>query len=140
MLCLQRKQEVEHLQHTGNIFTPTEWKLMECLWQTELCTGREAVSFMKRAAGWSRSTTLTMLRRMTEKGAIDCRTQDGVNVYRALVPRESAVQRETEEFLDRVYHGSVGLLLSAMTERQHLSQAEIDELYDILRKAEEVKK
>ena len=113
---------------------------MECLWQAGTCTGREAVSFMERSAGWSRSTTLTMLRRMTEKGAIDCRTQDGVNVYRALVPRESAVQWETEEFLDRVYHGSVGLLLSAMTERQQLSQAEIDELYDILRKAEEVEK
>lgn len=134
------KQEVGDLSHAGNMFTPTEWKLMECLWQAGTCTGREAVSFMERSAGWSRSTTLTMLRRMTEKGAINCRTQDGVNVYRALVPRESAVQRETAEFLDRVYHGSVGLLLSAMTERQQLSQAEIDELYDILRKAEEVEK
>ena len=128
------------MSQTGTSFTPTEWRLMECLWQNETCTGRQAVDYMAQNAGWSRSTTLTMLRRMTEKGAIDCRTQDGVNVYRALVPRESAVQRETEEFLDRVYHGSVGLLLSAMTERQQLSQAEIDELYDILRKAEEVEK
>lgn len=128
------------MSQTGASFTPTEWRLMECLWQNETCTGRQAVDYMAQNAGWSRSTTLTMLRRMTEKGAIDCRTQDGVNVYRALVPRESAVQRETEEFLDRVYHGSVGLLLSAMTERQQLSQAEIDELYDILRKAEEVEK
>ena len=126
------------MQRAGNIFTPTEWKLMECLWQTELCTGREAVSFMESAAGWSRSTTLTMLRRMTEKGAIDCRTQDGVNVYRALTPRDSAVRQETEAFLDRVYHGSLGLLLSAMTEKQQLTQQEIDQLHAILRKAEEV--
>lgn len=93
---------------------------------------------MAQNAGWSRSTTLTMLRRMTEKGAIGCRTQDGVNVYRALTPRDSAVRQETEAFLDRVYHGSLGLLLSAMTEKQQLTQEEIDQLYAILRKAEEV--
>ena len=127
------------MPQTGASFTPTEWRLMECLWQNGVCTGRQAVDFMENTAGWSRSTTLTMLRRMTEKGAIDCRTQDGVNVYRALTPRESAVRQETEAFLDRVYHGSLGLLLSAMTEKQQLTQQEIDELYAILRKAEEVK-
>lgn len=128
------------MQRAGTIFTPTEWKLMECLWQSGTCTGREAVHYMEQAAGWRRSTTLTMLRRMTEKGAISCQVHDGVNTYQALIPRENAARRETEEFLDRVYHGSVGLFLSAMTERKQLSQTEIDELYDILRKAEEVEK
>lgn len=126
------------MSQTGASFTPTEWRLMECLWQNETCTGRQAVDYMAQNAGWSRSTTLTMLRRMTEKGAIDCWTQDGVNVYRALTPRDSAVRQETEAFLDRVYHGSLGLLLSAMTEKQQLTQQEIDQLHAILRKAEEV--
>lgn len=49
-------------------------------------------------------------------------------------------RRETRSFLDRVYRGSVGLMLSAMTDGQTLSRAEIDELYDILKKAEEGRK
>lgn len=119
-------------------FTPTEWKLMECLWDGGSVTGREAVEYLQRSAGWSRSTTLTMLRRMTEKGVIDCRDgEGGVKTYAPRISREQAVQRETDDFLSRVYHGSVSNLVSAMTEKQTLSQEEIDELYAILRRAEE---
>jgi BlaI family penicillinase repressor len=119
-------------------FTPTEWKLMECLWEKGSVTGREAVDDLHARAGWSRSTTLTMLRRMTEKGAIVCRdSKDGVKTYAPLVSRAQAAQRETEDFLSRVYHGSVSNLVSAMTEKQNLTQKEIDELYEILRRAEE---
>ena len=124
------------MAHMG--LTEAEWQVMECLWAAAPRTGRAIIDALHETTGWSRSTTLTMLRRMTEKGAIDCRTQDGVNVYRALTPRDSAVRQETEAFLDRVYHGSLGLFLSAMTEKQQLTQQEIDQLYAILRKAEEV--
>ena len=46
--------------------TPTEWHLMECLWEQAPRTGREATEYMAESVGWTRSTTLTMLRRMTE--------------------------------------------------------------------------
>ena len=50
--------------------TPAEWQLMECLWEKSPRSGREAVDDLRERAGWSRSTTLTMLRRMSEKGLI----------------------------------------------------------------------
>ena len=52
--------------------TPAEWQLMECLWVSAPRTGRECVEYLQRSVGWSRSTTLTMLRRMTEKNMIRC--------------------------------------------------------------------
>lgn len=126
------------MTHEETVFTPTEWKLMECLWKHGAVTGREAVEELQKSALWSRSTTLTMLRRMTEKGFIACSEgKDGVKLYSALVERGDAARRETESFLDRVYHGSVSMMVSAMTEKQALSQEEIDELYAILRRAEE---
>ena len=128
------------MQHQGSIFTPTEWKLMECLWENGSCTGREAVEDMEKRSGWSRSTTLTMLRRMTEKGAILCHEENGVNVYSANVNRADAAQRETEDFLHRVYRGSVSMMVSAMSEKQTLSQQDIDELYALLQRMEGEKK
>ena len=123
------------MEHT---FTPTEWKLMECLWEKGSVTGREAVDYLHAHAQWSRSTTLTMLRRMTEKGVIACVDHDdGVKTYAPLVSRQQAAQRETHDFLSRVYHGSVSQMVSAVTEKQSLTQQEIDELYAILRRAEE---
>lgn len=118
--------------------TPTEWHLMECLWEHAPRTGREAAEYMAASQGWSRSTTLTLLRRMTAKGFIDCREDGGINVYSPLIARSDAAVRETDSFLSRVYRGSVSTLLSNLTQRQHLSRKEIDELYDIIRQAEEV--
>ncbi len=120
--------------------TPTEWHLMECLWEHSPRTGREAVEYMSRSVGWTRSTTLTMLRRMSEKGLIICSEDDGLKSYSPAIERHDAVLHETESFLDRVYHGSLSMMLSAMTEKTELSRDEIAELYDILKKAEEASK
>jgi BlaI family penicillinase repressor len=120
--------------------TPAEWNLMECLWDSWPKTGREATEYLNRSVGWTRSTTLTMLRRMTEKGLISCQEVDGMNSYSPLIVRDDAVVQETEDFLHRVYKGSVSMMISAITKKQELSQEEIDELYAILHKAEKEKK
>lgn len=117
--------------------THTEWNLMECLWEHAPRTGREAVEWLEKSVGWSRSTTLTMLRRMTEKGLIRCDEAEGVKVYSPLIRREDAVLRETDDFLSRVYQGSVSMMMSALTKKQKLSREEINELYAILKQAEE---
>ena len=125
------------MENEEKILTPTEWHLMECLWDHSPRTGREAVEYLRKSVGWSRSTTLTMLRRLTEKGLIDCHDENGMKVYSPLIPREAAVQRETDSFLSRVYQGSVSTMMSAITRKQKLSKSEIDELYAIIRQAEE---
>lgn len=117
--------------------TPAEWNLMECLWEKSPRTGKEAVDFMKASVGWSRSTTLTMLRRMSEKGLVDCHPEDGMQTFSPRIRREDVLMRETTGFLNRVYHGSVSMMLSAFTRKQALSPEEIEELYAILEKARE---
>lgn len=123
------------MNHERKTLTAAEWNLMECLWQHASCTGREAIDYLAQSAGWSRSTTLTMLRRMTEKGLISCREQNGVNTYSPLIQRDAAVSHATDSFLDRVYHGSVSMMLSAFTQKHALSPEEIAELYAILEEA-----
>ncbi len=125
------------MENEEKILTPTEWHLMECLWDHSPRTGREAVEYLRKSVGWSRSTTLTMLRRLTEKGLIDCHDENGMKVYSPLIRREDAAQRETDSFLSRVYQGSVSTMMSAITRKQKLSKSEIDELYAIIRQAEE---
>lgn len=116
--------------------TNTEWNLMECLWEASPRTGREATDYLQKHVGWTRSTTLTMLRRMTEKGLVQCEDKEGMKVYSPLVRREDAVRRETDDFLNRVYKGSVSLMMSSITKKQELTKEEIEALYAILREAE----
>ena len=116
--------------------TPAEWQLMECLWEKSPRSGREAVDDLRERAGWSRSTTLTMLRRMSEKGLIARNSDREPFIYSPSVQRSDAVKEETRSFLDRVYKGSVSMMISAMTKEQALSNEEVDELRKILRQLE----
>lgn len=124
------------VRQPGVSLTPAEWHLMECLWEQAPRTGLEVVDYLKAEMGWSKSTTLTMLRRMAEKGLVYCDEGGEVRRYSPLVVREEALLQETEDFLSRVYRGSVGLLMSTLTQRQNLSKEEIKELYAILEEAE----
>ena len=117
--------------------TDAEWQVMECLWAGGPLTGREAAEELERRMGWSRSTVLTLLRRLEEKGAAAAQAGAGCRLFRALIRREDAARQETERFLDRVYQGSLSLLVNTMAEKQPLSPQEIGELYAILQKAEE---
>lgn len=120
------------------VLTPVEWNIMESLWEKAPKIGSEIVKDLKETAGYSRSTTLTMLTRMAKKGYLECaEDKKGIKTYRPLIDREKAIQQETDHFLNRVYHGSLSLLVSTFTEKQKLSREEIDNLYEILRKAEE---
>lgn len=112
--------------------TEAEWTVMECLWTRGQLTGREATDLLTEKMGWNRSTTLTHLRRMEEKGAVVSDTRDGVKCFRPAVAREEAAVRETKNLLDRVYQGSLSMMVSALIKKQSLPQTEIDELYAIL--------
>ena len=112
--------------------TGAEWNVMECLWERSPRTGREAVTWLQEHAGWSRSTTLTMLRRMTQKGLVEMDDSGEKQTYVPVLRRADAVREETGRFLDRVYQGSLSLLVSTMVRERDLTPAEREELLAIL--------
>ncbi len=115
----------------------SEWKLMEVLWAGAPKTLMELVRAMRDRTGWAKSTVTTMVARMEQKGLL--RHEDGgrAKLFYPAVTRAEAMREETGSLLDKVYSGSVGLLVSSLVEQNRLSKQEIDELYDILKKAEE---
>ena len=116
--------------------TEAEWTVMECLWEKSPRTGRETVAWLDQKMGWTRSTTLTMLRRLEAKGAVAGDTEGELKTFRPLIAREDVAVQETENLLERAYKGSLSLLVSSLTRKQSLPQNEIDELYAILREME----
>ena len=121
----------------GINLTNSEWYILDCLWERSPQTVMELVGALNARLGWAKSTTITTLRRMEDKGLVRCTVEGRAKHYSPNLQREQAVQGETRSFLDKVYRGSVGLMVSALAENKALSKAEIDELYEILRKAEE---
>lgn len=116
--------------------TNSEWYVLDCLWEKSPMTVMELVGALGDRLGWAKSTTITTLRRMEEKGLVRAEQGARGKLYTPAVEREQAVTAETHSFLDRVYQGSVGLMMSAMARRQELSGDEVAELRAILDRIE----
>lgn len=116
--------------------SPGEWHIMELLWEGPK-TLMDLVAALHDRLGWSKSTVSTMVRRMDDKGLITFHTEGRTKIFRSAVSREDVTARETESLLRRAYNGSIGLLVSAMAQRNDLSKDDIAQLYAILQEAEE---
>ncbi len=108
-----------------------EWRVMEELWRNP-ATLMELVRALGESAGWAKSTVSTMVRRMEAKGLIRAEQEGKAKVFFPQVAREEAAAAETESLLTRVYHGSVGLMVSTLLQNRQISPAELEELQAIL--------
>lgn len=114
-----------------------EWKVMNVLWEEAPRTIMQLTHCFQDTTGWTKHTIMTFLKRMEEKGAVCYETGQKAKLYYPKIGRTEAVLQETEEFLERVFDGRMGLMLNTMVEQKVLSGKEISELYEILRQAEE---
>ncbi|MFA5636176.1 MAG: BlaI/MecI/CopY family transcriptional regulator [Anaerovoracaceae bacterium] len=114
-----------------------EWNIMNVLWEAAPRTITQLTAALKESTGWSKNTIITMLIRMESKGAVRYEQGAKAKQYYPAVERTETALEETENFLDKVYSGSLGLMVNTMVEKNSLSKKEIDELYAILKRAEE---
>lgn len=115
-----------------------EWKIMNQLWECE-STITELKNELSGETGWDKHIIITMLSRMEKKGAVAHRDGGRAKVFYPLVTREEVSMQETRGFLQKVYRGSLGMMVNAMVEDQALSDEEIKELADILEQAKRKK-
>ena len=115
--------------------TNSEWYVMECLWEESPRTLMQIVPLLGDRVGWSKSTCATMVRRMAEKGLIGYDEKGKTKYFFPKVKREDVVVQETRDFLQRIYDGSVGMMMSALLRQNDLSKEDIQELQEILEAA-----
>jgi len=114
-----------------------EWKIMNLLWHSSPKTITAMTNELRESTGWTRHIIITMLNRLEAKGAVYNEEGERAKLYFPLVEQTETVLKETETFLEKVYSGSLGLMLNTMVQKQGISQEELSELYAILKKAEE---
>ena len=113
----------------------SEWKLMDCLWKEAPLTITKLTARLKSDSGWSKNTIITMLARLENKGAVRYENGKRAREYFPAVLKSDAARAETESFLDKVFGGSLGLMVNTMVQSRAISKPELDELLQILEKA-----
>lgn len=117
--------------------TNKEWYVMKCLWEQAPKTLMELVGELKVSPGWSKSTCATMVRRMTQKGLIRYEEEGKTKRFFPQIAREDVEVQETKDFLQRIYNGSIGMMMSTLVAQDGLTGEDIAQLRQILQEAEE---
>lgn len=115
-----------------------EWKIMNRLWECE-STITELKNALNVETGWDKHIIITMLSRMEKKGAVAHREGGRAKVFYPLVTRKEVSMQETRGFLQKIYRGSLGMMVNAMVEDQALTEEDIRELSAILEQAKRQK-
>ena len=118
----------------------SEWRIMENLWEQAPKTATQLIKAMEVETGWAKSTTKTLLKRMEQKGCITYREGAKAREYYPLLKREEVVESETSNFINRIYNGSLGLMVNTLVKRQDMPEEEMEELYRIIQEAREEKR
>ena len=115
--------------------TESEWSVMEILWDTDFAT----IGDIKKAladTNWSDSTIKTLVRRLVVKKAIAINTDEAVFRYYPLISQRDCQKNETKSFINRVYDGSVSMLVANLATESNLSESERKELLELIEKME----
>ena len=107
--------------------------------QGPLTVGQVAEGFGE-PRGLARSTVLTMMERLRQKGHLDREPVDGVFRYFSLVPEEELLRGAVRTFVEKTLAGSVSPFVAYLSETAEVSESELAELEDLVARLKSRKK
>lgn len=110
----------------------SEVEIMKLLWKKNPLTSKQIIDMLDGYMDWSDNTIKTFINRLLNKGAIRNERDGRSYLYYPVLTYDQYTKEENKSFLETVYDGSVGLLLSKFLESEELSNKEIEELKNIL--------
>lgn len=111
----------------------SEWEVMKLLWNKSPLTSEEIIYSLSENKNWRKQTIKTFIIRLSKKAAIGYEKEGRIYKYYPLVNEKECRRYENKSFLQKVYSGSLGILLSNFLEEEDLSTNEIEELERILK-------
>lgn len=112
----------------------SEWEIMNVLWEFSCVTISQIVTKLNEKKFWDKHTVITLLNRMEKKGAVAYRRNERAKEYYSIISQNDIVMQESEQFLNRVFAGSLSLMVNTFLDNEKIKKEEIDELYKIIKK------
>ena len=106
----------------------SEYRLCQILWQTGPCNSTKLVGLCKERIGWSKATTYTVIRRLSERGIL----KNENTIVSMLYTKEQVQQSEMETLMEKTFEGSVPAFIAAFSKNKKLSAQEVEQLQEII--------
>lgn len=112
--------------------TRPEWAILETLWQHAPLFLSEIMGAMRTSVDWNRSSYLTYLKRMADRGYVGYETVRGSRRYIPLIAREDCIESESAALLGKMTEHSAKLFLVSMIQKSGLTEADRAELQSLI--------
>lgn len=109
-----------------------EFEVMKIVWQYAPISTNEITERLMKTTSWGPKTIQTLIKRLTNKGALTYEKEGRVYVYTPLVKENEYISQQSNSFLRRFYDGDITAMLSAYIKNDRLSAEEIGTLRSIL--------
>jgi predicted transcriptional regulator len=122
--------------------TAAELRIMKVIWQLGSCTVRQTLNALPIDEGSppAYTTIMTMMKQLTEKGALDVDCERQPFVYKPAVRRDRVLRQRVTQFLKTVFDGHAEDLVLHLVEEADLSAADIRRIEAKIRKREKTNK
>ena len=111
----------------------SEYRFCLLLWENEPVNSTKLVALCKENLGWSKATTYTVIRRLSERGVI----KNENTIVSSLISKEDAQSSRLEEMLEETFEGSMPAFIAAFSKSKKLSKSEVDQLQALIDSFEE---
>ena len=109
-----------------------EFEVMKIVWQYAPVSTNEITDRLMKTTSWGAKPIQTLIKRLTNKGALTYEKEGRVYVYTPLVKENEYISQQSNSFLRRFYDGDITAMLSAYIKNDRLSAEEIGTLRSIL--------
>jgi len=105
-----------------------ESRFMDIVWREEPLTSRRLTELCEEELGWKRTTTYTVLKKLSERGIV----RNEERTVTSLVSRDVILAGESQQVVKRSFQGSLPLFLTAFLGNQKLTEHEAEELKKLI--------
>ena len=102
----------------------SEYRFCLILWDNEPVSSGNLVELCKENLGWSKATTYTVIRRLSERGVV----KNENTVVTALISKEEAQASRLDEMMEETFEGSMPAFIAAFSKSKKLSRQEVEQL------------
>ena len=112
---------------TPKIFE-SEYRFCLILWEQEPVNSTRLVELCRDRLGWSKATTYTVIRRLSERGVLK---NENATVT-SLISKEQAQRSRLQEMMEETFEGSMPAFLAAFSKSKRLTAQEVAQLQSMI--------
>ncbi len=106
----------------------SDYRFMSIVWENEPIQSGQLVKICLEVLGWKKSTTYTMLKKLSEKGCL----QNENSIVTSLVAKKDVQSFESEYVVNNTFEGSLPAFIAAFVSNKKLSEAEAEQIRHLI--------